>query len=199
MVGNLQLNTGDQAIKDRLEAMGYAVDTITFVNATTADAAGKSVVFISATGNSNDLGATFKDVSVGVVVCEGFIFDDMGFTGLVKNEDYGALPNQTEIAIVDNSHPLAAGLSGIVTVVDNDEGFFIWGLTGGAAAVVGELTADPFADTIFAYEQGQNMAGGDIAAQRRVGLFLGDFTAAHFTAQGWQLFEAAVQWAASAN
>jgi len=65
----------------------------------------------------------------------------------------------------------------------------------GTIAVAG-LSKDPEKCTIFAYDAGVEMPGL-VAPDRRVGLFLFRDTANSFTAQGWSLFDAAVDWSIS--
>jgi len=86
-------------------------------------------------------------------------------------------------------------LTGVVTVVDDGEGFFLWGRPNSNAAYIAGFVSDPSKIAAFAYDQGVIMYDGFAAPHRRVGMFLGDYTASHFTSQGWQLFDNAVLWA----
>ncbi|MBW2428015.1 MAG: putative Ig domain-containing protein, partial [Deltaproteobacteria bacterium] len=197
VVRDLALIRGDRAIKNHLEAQGYIVGVTTNESALPSDALGKDLIIVSSTGSSSAISSTFRDVAVGVIVYEGYIYDDMGFTGPTGGVDYGFDNFQVQVEILEDTHPLAAGLSGIVTVVDNGEGFFTWGSPNSNAAQIARVVSDPSKISIFAYEQGAIMDDGFAAPHRRVGMFLGDYTASHFTAEGWQLFDAAVGWALS--
>ncbi|MBW2428423.1 MAG: hypothetical protein JRF56_05645, partial [Deltaproteobacteria bacterium] len=127
VVGDLNLNFGDQAIKDRLELMGYIVHLRDDGAVSAADADGMDLVLVSATASSRQVTSTYRDVAVGVVVCESYLFDDLVFTGPTGGDDFGVATSQVAVDILDASHPIAAGLSGTVMVVDDAEGFFLWG------------------------------------------------------------------------
>jgi len=71
-----------------------------------------------------------------------------------------------------------------------------WGVPGGNAIAVAALSKDPDKCTIFAYDTGVEMPGL-VAPARRVGLFLFRDTANSFTAEGWSLFDSAVDWSIS--
>ena len=98
-----------------------------------------------------------------------------------------------QIAISSSSHPLAAGLSGTVTVLSSSDVMY-WGVPNGNAAKVATLTGDSNKATLFAYESGSSMPGLTAPA-KRVGFFLGDNSGTKLTNDGWQLFETAVSWA----
>ena len=87
---------------------------------------------------------------------------------------------------------LAAGLTGTVAVSTAAD-TLPQGNPGAAAVIVARLPGTTTASD-FAYDTGAAMPGL-AAPARRVGLFLGDNTAAIFTANGWALFDAAVTWA----
>lgn len=195
VVGSLTLNTGDSALRNWFLTRGYVVTLRTFAAVQAADATDKDLVFVSSTGSSGQLGGRLTNVAVPVIVCESAVFDDMGLTGVTDGVHYGSLNTQSQIQIVNSSHPLAAGLSGLTTVVGNSAGFFQWGVPGAAAVNVATLATAPTRSALFAYESGSLLASGQPAAHRRLGLFLGDFTAANFNASGSQVFEACVTWA----
>ena len=195
VVRDLALIRGDQAVKNHLEAQGYIVSVTTNASALPSDALGKDLVVVTSTGSSAELGSTFRDVAVGVIVWEGYIFDDMDFTGPTGGDDYGFNYDQVQVEILEDTHPIASGLTGVVTVVDDGEGFFIWARPNSNAAHIAGFASDPSKVAVFAYDQGAVMHDGFAAPHRRVGMFLGDYTASHFTSQGWQLFDNAVLWA----
>lgn len=115
-----------------------------------------------------------------VVTGEGGLFSNMGMTGST-NKDLGTVSRQTQVTISNPAHPLAAGLSGNVTVTAS--GTLTWGKPGAAAATVGIVVGDPTKTVIFGYEGGATMVGLNAPA-RRVGLYLFDTTALSFTVNG---------------
>jgi len=89
VVGDSNLNVGDQALKARLELMGYNVHLRDDDYVSPSDADGMDLVLVSSSVSSGKVTSTFRDVAVGVVVCESYIFDDMDLTGPASGDDYG--------------------------------------------------------------------------------------------------------------
>ena len=90
-----------------------------------------------------------------VWMAKPYLFDDMLMTGPVADVDYGSV-SSASVAITDAAHPLAAGLSGTVTVTTaNDTKSF--GVPGPAADVM--ATAKGRATT-FVYQAGDPLVGG---------------------------------------
>jgi glucose/arabinose dehydrogenase len=192
VVGSATLNSGDAAASARLEALGYAVTVKTGPASATADANEKGLVVLSSTVNSADVGDKFRTTLVPVVTWESALMDNLGMTSGASGQQ-GTASNQTQLRIVNSSHPLAAGLSGTVTVTSAAANF-TWGKPNANAARVAVRTADSTQYVVFGYERGAAMPGLTAPA-RRVGFFLENSTAASLTAQGWSLFDAAVRWA----
>lgn len=195
VVGSTTLNSGDAAVKTRLEALGYTVTVKTGSSATTADATGKALVLISSTVTPSQVNTKFRAVTTPVLNWESDLFDDLGMTGS-GSSNLGTLNSQTQLSIVTPSHPLAAGLSGTVTVV-SASGKFTWGAPNANGLKIATQVGNSSKSVIFGYETGVGMPGLT-APGRRVGVFLEDTTAASLTSQAGTLFDAAIQWAAGA-
>jgi hypothetical protein len=193
VVGNSTLNAGDTAVNNRLTTLGYKVVVKTGPAAVSADATGKALVAVSSTVLSTDVNTKFRSVPVPVVVWEPALFDDLGLTGKVAGADLGTTGSQTQVAILDSRHPLAAGLSGTVTVTRSSQ-TISWGKPAASAARVAAQTSDATRVVVFGYEKGSAMVGLSAPA-RRVGFLLNDTTAAALTTNGWKLFDAAIGWA----
>ena len=88
--------------------------------ATTADATGKDVVFISSTINSGDIGTKYRDVTVPVIVSEPWLLDDMKMVDNDGNHQ-GSTSSQTQMIIDMATHPLVEGLSGTINVLNPAE------------------------------------------------------------------------------
>lgn len=172
--------------------MGYVVTVKTGSAATTADATGKAVVVISSTVTPTSVGTKFRTVAVPVVLWESGLYTNMGMTGST-NKDFGTITKQTQVKITNSTHPLAAGLSGTVTVL-NVSGAMSWGKPNANAAAIATAANDSTKTLIFGYTAGAAMPGLTAPA-RRVGLFMNDTSAASFTSNGALLFDAAVKWA----
>lgn len=117
---------------------------------------------------------------------------NMGMTGST-NKDFGTITKQTQVKITNATHPLAAGLSGTVTVL-NVSGTMSWGKPNANAVAIATAATDSTKTLIFGYASGAAMPGLTAPA-RRVGLFMNDTSAASFNSNGDLLFDTAVKWA----
>jgi len=106
----------------------------------------------------------------------------MGMTGPLAAADFGTATNQRQLAIVTPSHPLAAGLTGRVTVTAS-LATFSWGRPAPSAVVIARLPDGSTRAGIFAYEKGAAMVG-HTAPGRRVGFFLDNTTPSSLTPAG---------------
>lgn len=192
VVGNATLGSGDAAVKTRLESLGYAVTVKAAASSTTADATNKGLVVLSSTSNSGDVTTKFRTTLVPVLTWENALFDDLGMTNAAA-ADRGAATGQTQVNIINAAHPMAATLTGKVTVTTTAS-TFSWGRPNANAARIATLTNDANKIAIFGYEKGATMVGLTAPA-RRVGLFMGDTSSASWSTQGRALFDAAVKWA----
>jgi glucose/arabinose dehydrogenase/PKD repeat protein len=182
------LNAADSAVRARLQTLGYTVTTVSDAGSTPADATGKRLIVISSSSLSGNVNTKFRTANVPVITWEPGLWDDFGMTA-----GAGYLSSaQTSVVITNPAHPLAAGLTGTVPVATTAGGLSQGSPNGNAAFVAtipgGSLAVD------FGYDTGAAMPGLSAPA-RRIGLFMGDATAATFTSQGWALFTAAVNWA----
>lgn len=194
IVGKTNLGSGDSAVRKRLNNKDIAVLPKTAGTATSGDATDKAIVLISSTANSAEVDNEFADIPVPVLTWSNTgIYPVLGMTGETPNVDYGLTTSQTQLSISDPTHPLAAGLSGVVTVTTNPQDMS-WGVPNGSAASVATLVSDASQTGIFGYDQCMDMPSR-VAPARRVGFFFSDTTAASLTPQGGQLFDAAVSWA----
>lgn len=195
VVGHLPLDAGDALVQDRLQKMGYRVTAKVESAVTEADAKGTSLVAISSTSLARDVLAVpgelmtkFRSVSVPVLTWEPRLFYDLGMTlGAVHHADWAATKNLSRVVITNPTHPLAAGLSGTVTLTTGPAQLS-WGRVRAEAIRIAALDGAPDRMALFGYERGA------VAPARRVGLFLFDQTAKQLTPEGWALVDAAVRW-----
>ncbi|HXU83944.1 MAG TPA: YbaB/EbfC family nucleoid-associated protein, partial [Polyangia bacterium] len=190
------LRASDEKLRARLASLGFAVDVGKAPSVVTADANGRGLVVISESVDPADVGTKFTNAAVPMVVCEPVQFRDLKMTGGVWGTDKGDATNQTKLQITAG-HPLAAGLSGQVTVV-TAAAKFIWGNPASAARKVAAIVGSTTKWGIFAYDTGETMVGMN-APSRRVGFFVGQDTPALLNDDGWKLFDAAVRWATAAK
>ncbi len=194
VTGSTTLGPGDQAVKTRLESLGFAVTTRTAGASVARDARGKALVAISSTVSGSDVGVKFRASLAPVLTWESDLFDDLGLTGAQAGRDFGKIGGQTSAFLFDPTSPLAAGLSGNVKVA-NIASPFAWGRPRSSAHIVLQSIGEARRPLVFTYERGDALIGLT-APSRRVGYFLGDTTAASWTTNGAALFEAAAVWAA---
>lgn len=120
-------------------------------------------------------------------------------TGEVEVGHYGTFADQTDIIIVDPTHPLAAGLSGRVTVYSIPAQINWAILEAPGAHVVATLTDFPEAASIYYIPKGGELYDGSAAAGLRMTHVVeneNEFGTYHrMTAEGHRLFDAAINWA----
>lgn len=200
---------GDKFVHDRLQAAGRGVTVI--ADSVSRDSLERSAarcdaVMVLESVTSAKLAGKLKAVAKPILNCEAFIQDEMGLTATGPAGDPGApdqyalgvLDKATDIRIAAPSHPLAAGLSGTVTIYAAPKEI-TWGKVGPGAAVVATLASDTSGAALYVYEKGARLFDGTTAAGMRLGLFLEDDnttgTPNLMTPQGLALFDRAVAYA----
>jgi hypothetical protein len=194
VVGNTTLSAADTAIRNRLGGLGYAVTVVLDSTATSGNATDKSLVLISSTSNSANVNQKFRTVAVPVLNNESHLLDDLGMTSTVTGTDFGVKASQSQLRILNSSHPMAGDLSGTVTVSTATE--YTWGKPSVNAIRIAGIASNTAQVGIFGYEKGSAMVGLNAPA-RRVGFFFSNITASASNANGFLLFDQAVNWAVS--
>jgi hypothetical protein len=190
------LRASDEKLRARLTGLGFSVDVGKAPAVVTADSNGRGLVVISESVNPSDVGTKFTNAAVPMLVLEPVSFRDLKMTGGTWGTDKGDATNQTKLQITAG-HPLAAGLSGQVTVV-TAASKFVWGNPAAAARKVAAIVGSTTKWGIFAYDTGETMVGMNAPA-RRVGFFAAADTSASLNDDGWRLFDAAVRWATASK
>ena len=186
------LEARDEPLRRYLFALGHTVTVRTALAVQATDVNGQDLVIISESTESVEVNTKLRDVAVPILTWEGWLQDDLKMTGAAPNSDYGENLKQQTIRIVDAAHPLAAGLTGVITTVNNNRAKFHWGKPNGNATIVAVEVANDQHAMIYAYEQGAQMVGMNAPARR---IFMQNATGPSLTTEGWRLFEAAVNWA----
>ena len=174
--------------------MGYTVTVHSASATNSAAAGGKSLVLISSTVSNSAVGTKFRNVTTPVVAWENVQF---GSAYLGMSSSTGRVASQSQVSIVNASHPLAGGLTaGNKSVLKPGTSISMgWAATNANAQKIATIVGNANRATVFGYEKGVQMPGLNAPA-RRVGLFPHDTTAPNLNANGWTLFRAAVGWAA---
>jgi hypothetical protein len=156
VVGSATLSMSDYAVKTRLQNLGYTVmvkaagsTTNSAVNA--SDPYGKSLVVISSTVTPAKVGTKFRNVAVPVVNWEFDLSDDLGMRA-VGGSDYGTAASQKLLTIVGGTHPMAAGLSGTITVSASSS--YSWGKPNANVVRIATLSDDATKVAIWGYDAG---------------------------------------------
>lgn len=188
---------GDATLVAHLQSEGFEVTTKSAQEVTLEDALDKSLVIISSTVLSSQVGTRFTQAAVPVINWEPALYDDLLMVAPGNGQLSGWM-NEMSIDIADASHPLAAGDTGSINLFSTPQSVS-WAMPGGQAARVGISSSMPERSMLFAFEAGDSLPGGGLAPARRVGLPFGDQSANQLTAAGWRLFDVAVCWAMDCN
>jgi hypothetical protein len=195
VVGSETLTTGDSTILDRLRGLGFVASIISAAMVTTDSAKNTDFCFISRSVRSPEVMASFREQAVPLFVTEYNLYSSLGMVDAVTTASGGDTLASTELRIDDPTHPLAAGFSGIVTVLAAGKGQYGFGVPGSSATIVATLVGEAQGSAIFAYERGAPMFGL-AAPARRVGYFLDIQASTRLTEEGWAMFDAAALWTA---
>jgi subtilisin family serine protease len=198
VVGNTSLNYGDSALRARLESLGYNVTVRGDAASASSDATGRDVVVISGSVSPGSVSTKFNNVAVPVIVMHWDLFDEMRMTGN-KAGDRNVQTGQTQVKLLNNTHPLAGGLpTAFDPTVYSSSDSLNWGKVASGAVSVASLTSDTTRSSLFGYNIGATMQSGTAPA-RRVGFFPSSSGNARLTNSGNHLLEAAITWAVSGN
>ena len=188
-----------------------------------ADAA--DLIIIPESVNSGGIGTKLTATSMPVINMEAFLQDEFQFvdpdgvsvdpgspeggaggtveepTGEVEVGHFGSIPDETDIVIVDPSHPLAAGLSGRVTVytIPAEINWAVNDVLASGVQSVAALPDYPEAQSIYFILPGAALFDGSPSPNLRISLFTennNDLGTYHrMTEDGHRLFDAALNWA----
>ncbi|HPG38862.1 MAG TPA: chitobiase/beta-hexosaminidase C-terminal domain-containing protein [bacterium] len=192
VTSSANLDADDNAVRTRLLSRDYIVLVKEQNTVTAADAAGKNLVLISGSVNSGAVNTKFRNVAVPVLLCDPYLFDDMGMTNATENVDYGVTSNTT-LNIIQPDHPASAGFSGTVQVTTTPLEM-AFAVPNNNARIIAAWQGDAGKAAIFVYEQAATMIGLTAPA-RRAGFFINSGITGQMTANGWKLFDAVVDWA----
>ena len=192
---SVKLGALDQAIKGRLENLGYQVTVRDDDVSKSSDAKGQDLILISESVITSKINSKFTDVAVPVISWEAHLYDDLKLTAS-SGKSLGVQGGVQEISVINQSHPLAANLPNS-TQVYNSSANIGWGIPNDNAIEIASLKGSSQKSTVFAYEKGAELFDGKTAAEKRVGLFLNNMGGKgdNLTSSAWQLFDAAVSWA----
>jgi hypothetical protein len=191
---------GQAASRDGMRALlesmktshGVIVDELEDSKTTAASTVGKALVIINPTTKaySGSVQGKFRDVPVPVIISKDHVQQDMNVaSGTNDHSD----ADKTQITIVADGDPLAAGLTGTVTVYPEQSRLIFAENPGPEAKRIAIVPGLPDQVCIYAFARGAVMAGGFKAPAKRAGFFWHRPT--DTTAEGKMLLRALVAWA----
>ena len=192
VVGQAQLIATDSAVLARLRARLMDVQVLPEADGDAEDAAGKALVVITSSASTAGTSSKFRDVTVPVILLEPNLMGLMRMTADPATAHGATDRTETEVDLIDATHPLAAGLSGAVRVYQNPWRL-TWGIPASGAIRVATVVDDPTRTVIFAYPAGAPLVTGTAPA-KRVAFFLHDNPTANLTPQAESLLDAAIDW-----
>jgi len=187
---------GDNAVHQHLLNRGFDVELArgSDVPDDGSTANGRDLIIETSTLGSGtvevDGVGKFKFLPIPAMDWEASSVDAFGFQE--ANANPGTTASQTQVNIVDPSHPIAAGFPKGPVTVSTAETYSQAQPVG--AKIVGTLASDPTQAILFAYEKGDKGFAGFAMPERRVFFFFQDNTAVAATENGWKLFDASVNW-----
>ncbi len=206
-------NAHDQEVLDRLTSQGHAVTLADDNPVSAADTVGMDLVLISSSTSSAAAGVnalcanTLRSGRIPVICYEPGLYDEL----LMQTQNtFGNAAGHTSIAISNENknHPLAAGKSGAIDIVNPGDSAVIsssaFPYTVGKDALIIATNATPDIDVgricMWAYEKGSRLADDNtIASSRRVALFYNASTAPGvYNDNATALFDASIKWALQA-
>lgn len=185
---------GDAIMRGRLESRGATVSVISDVAVTAAAVADQDLIVISSSAESGPLGTKIRDVALPVVCIENGAFPTMGFSGTQLATDYGSTFNQTAVNVVPSDALAFAALPAGSVTISSVPAELGWAVPATSAVVGATMADNPAHIALFGYATGSPMVGL-VAPARRVGFAIREIAAAHLTADGVALFDAAVTFA----
>ncbi|MBI4660836.1 MAG: hypothetical protein HY735_18525, partial [Verrucomicrobia bacterium] len=195
------MNANDRAVSNRLVTLGYRVTAVLATASATAQAATNDLIVVSSTVSSGDMLSggihKFLNSAVPIINWENGNYDDLRMTSTAGGQ-FGTAGSQTSVRIVRANHPLAGELPLGTNVIYNSAQTIAYGIPLPNAIVIARQVGDDSRGVLFAYERGDILFGGVIAAERRIGMPL-DNTFGAANTNGVALFDAAVRWANPVN
>ncbi|MGH8088037.1 MAG: hypothetical protein ACREPC_07195, partial [Stenotrophomonas sp.] len=138
---------------------------------------------------------TLRNMQVPLLTWENDLLDDLRYTGLQRDTDFGELETGHYAWMVRAPHPLSAGIPAGLTTWTEARQPAGWGKPGLGADIIMVWPGEADKSMLFAYELGATMDHEFLAPARRVFIGMDNATFSHMTENGRALFDAAVLWA----
>jgi hypothetical protein len=194
VVGTVPTIGSDIQIREELMARGLKVTEVLDSMATPAMAAGKKIVVLSYSIDSEEVTGKFNEAEGCIILMEHNLLPSLGMTA--ANGHGYQLPS-TQISIIKPEHPLAAGFMGDVTVISVKNGDVFWGVPAESAIKIATVKGNANRVVLFGYEKDAMMVGRK-APGKRLQFFLGahNVPTKYLTAEGLKVLDASIDWCA---
>lgn len=186
------LQNTEQRINDEFVADGH---NVTLRDAGDPEISWTGVIVVADTGG---LGSKYANAATPIVDLIPWHFDNLGMT----TADHNAVAWEDEMTIVEPTHPLAAGNTGTTQVLQSSHGMAYHDSTKfgvGSPELVADLASTPGWRVLMGYTDQQTLADGSTAPEARVGISGFHGSNANPTTAGYDMLEAALQWANDPN
>jgi hypothetical protein len=202
VVGSTQsMNAQDVFLRSRFEAAGYTVVTKAGADVVNQDSNGRAFVWLSSTSSASDV-QDFVDFwlwwqAVPIAVQSAGIVDNMIMTSPSGRGNAGS---QTSAVVTTPTHPISAGKTG-TAALNTSPANHAWGTPSANGVKVLTRASPPnqAQATVFTYEQGVGMYGGEPAPERRLFFGPGATALSTFTPDGLDVLDAAILWLGRKN
>ena len=184
----------DNAYVEHLTGEGWDVTLLTdddILDDGSDAISGYDLVVISSTVYASRIQSRLRGAPEPIIVAESQLFSAFGMVG---SGDSGYTSSSKKLNIAQANHPMAAGLSGEVTVATSAKPMN-FGVPGNDAYVIASAKDAASQAVIFAYEAGGTLVDGQSASGPRVGMYMTKPHVALANRDGWALFDAAAAWA----
>ena len=189
------LDPAEQAMNDRLSALGLVVTTVDAPAVDASALAGTAVVVVSSAVAATALDPALAIADVPVVTWNGEVFALLGLTA--SSDDGGFFELDDRIELYSLAGPLTPpGLGSPFAFTDRPTTWLLGVPAEGARVGAGLGLADPGEGiplAVFGYDTGDSMADGTAPA-RRLALPLTPGTTNHLTEAGSRLVDTALAW-----
>lgn len=189
----LSLTAGETAVYDRLIGLGHTVEVFSDEDAEPV-LDDVTLLVVSENVSSVVLANKYTTYTGPVLSCEMFHWDAMGLT-----TGNGVSVVTTDVFIT--AHAISSGLTPGTNTIFNTSGTFL-GHSGSSHGANAQQVARHTGLTewsIFAYEEGSVLADSTVATSRMVAFGVTNLGAAQLNANGWMLFDSAIDWVLSSE
>lgn len=200
--------TIDATLIERIKSLGFDVVVKNHDDFDAqADSAGKIAVYVSESVSSANIVDKFNDVAIPFITGEAYIFEDMGFTGLNAEVDFGSNTESTKGKVIKPDHPIMKGVSADYKAVTRDDLDPLPNYTWGVVPEKNALAVDPDNPeraVVFAFDKGDSSVDSLYPSykfpEKRAAInFHTSMSVDAVSEDMWKIFDNTIIWAAGVD